>query len=70
MRFRAWTRGELANSTCSSEESVLSEDLCEVTIKSDSDGEEWVLFPAGKSLVMNIISAVIYYKMYYYNIVM
>ena len=34
-------------STCSSEEKVLSEDLCEVTVEADSDGEEWVLLPAG-----------------------
>lgn len=34
-------------SACSSEESVLSEDLCEVTVKADSDGEERVLLPAG-----------------------
>ena len=34
-------------SACSSEESVLSEDLCEVTVEADSDGEERVLLPAG-----------------------
>ena len=33
-------------STCSSEESVLSEDLCELTVEADSDGEEHVLLPA------------------------
>ena len=47
-------RGELANSTCSSEESILSEDLCEVTVKSDSDGEEWVLFPARTTVRGNL----------------
>ena len=44
--------GELA--TRSSEKSVLCEDLCEVTVKSDSDGEEWVLFPARTTVRGNL----------------
>ena len=40
-------------SGCSSEESVLSvlsEDLYEVTVEADSDGEEQVLLPAGTAV--------------------
>ena len=37
-------------SGCSSEESVLSEDLGEVTVEADSDGEEQVLLPTGTAV--------------------
>ena len=43
-------------SVCSNEESVLSEDLCEVTVEADSDGEERVLLPAGTAVRGDLIN--------------